>query len=133
MTQRLLTNEVLGERLDNIHADVTTIKEALETVIRLEERQLTLAADTRRLDERANRHDLRLNMLEAALPILAAVDTTINGENGMAKRLNSIEIRVPQLIETRVWLMGLFAAAGSAFIAGVISGFIHVGRVMVGS
>lgn len=104
---------ILEQRVDHIHntvertdSKVDGIAETLQSLARIEERQMSTTERLRQGAETFSDHEERLRKLEIAMP-----------EN-LSKRLSAIEVKMPGLIESRRWVvMGVLAGVGMIGIA----------------
>lgn len=89
---------VLEQRMDStihrVDVKLDNITEALQTLVRIEERQIRSDQRLAELGHTASRHEDRLRGVEVAVP-----------EN-LGKRLNTIEASMPGLKEMRAWVIG---------------------------
>ena len=89
---------VLEQRLDatirRVDTKLDNITEVLQTLVRIEERQILTTQRLSELGASAAKHDERLRETELAVP-----------EN-LGRRLNTIEALMPGLKEMRTWVIG---------------------------
>lgn len=92
-----------------INAKLDNMAEALSTLVRIEERQIQANERLSSGAQSLREHDLRLRELETSVP------------GGLDKRLSTIEVGMPGLLESRKWVVGgvLFGASmiGTALVA----------------
>lgn len=89
---------VLEQRMDStiqrVDLKLDNITEALQTLVRIEERQILTGQRLAELGHASARHEDRLRGVEVTVP-----------EN-LGKRLNTIEASMPGLKEMRAWVIG---------------------------
>lgn len=112
----LLENRVsnFGDGVDRVETKVDKIVTTLESLIRIEERQITI---NQRLADGAQTmqvHDSRIKALELAIP------------ERLEDRLGTIEKAMPSLIEKAGWVTRILIGIATAVGAGVL-GLLGIG------
>ena len=92
----------LGKAFDKVSDKLDGITDTLQSLVRIEERQIFTSDRIGQMAGAANDRELRIRALEAAMPPNAAT------------RLVEIEKVIPGLIESRKWMVaGLLAVVGA--------------------
>lgn len=100
----------LAVNMETLTAANIRMEGAITSLVRIEERQTTTNTRLDEVVKAAADKELRLRLIEIALP-----------ENA-DKRLSTIESKLPALIESRLWLIASFAMALGALFTAVFKG-----------